>query len=412
MTRPQAARGFFVVAALLLAAVTGYRVWQARQVNQSAGTKSRAAGAPSRVVTVGTASVRVGHVREEILLTGALKPKEQVDITSKITGRVERIYIHVGDFVKRGQPIADLEDSELQQQVRRATATQKVVEATLAQRRAELANARADLDRAKQLLESGLLARQDYEAKQTSFRVFQAQIQLTEAQGEQAMAELNELKIRLEQMRIPSPMDGQIAERFVDAGAVVSPATPIARIVNLSTMITRANVPEREVSKLRIGNRALVRVDAFGERIFEGKVTRIGPVLDAATRSALVEVEIPNLDNGLRAEMFARVTLDLAGQRPALLVPRQALVYRGQQPGVYVLQEGRPVFREVDPGVLQGEEIEIAADLRPGMTVITRGATLVSDGVPVRIVGGDEAGANTTAARETPAPAGRGGERR
>jgi RND family efflux transporter MFP subunit len=361
---------------------------------------------------VGTASVRVGQVREEILLTGALKPKEQVDITSKITGRVEKIYIHVGDFVKRGQPIADLEDSELQQQVRRATAAQKVVEATLAQRRAELANARADLERAKQLVESGLLARQDYEAKQTSFRVFQAQIQLTEAQGEQAVAELNELKIRLEQMRILSPMDGQIAERFVDAGAVISPATPIARVVNLSTMITRANVPEREVSKLRIGNRALVRVDAFGERVFEGKVTRIGPVLDAATRSALVEVEIPNQDIGLRAEMFARVTLDLAAQRPALLVPRQALVYRGQQPGVYVLQEGRPTFREADPGVLQGEEIEIAADLRPGMTVITRGATLVSDGVPVKVVGGDDAGANTTAAREAPSPAGRGGERR
>ncbi len=410
MTRPQAARGFFLVAALLLAAAAGYRVWQARQANQSAGTKTRT-GAPSRVVTVGTASVRVGQVREEILLTGALKPKEQVDITSKITGRVEKIYIHVGDFVKRGQPIADLEDSELQQQVRRATAAQKVVEATLAQRRAELANARADLERAKQLVESGLLARQDYEAKQTSFRVFQAQIQLTEAQGEQAVAELNELKIRLEQMRILSPMDGQIAERFVDAGAVISPATPIARVVNLSTMITRANVPEREVSKLRIGNRALVRVDAFGERVFEGKVTRIGPVLDAATRSALVEVEIPNQDIGLRAEMFARVTLDLAAQRPALLVPRQALVYRGQQPGVYVLQEGRPTFREADPGVLQGEEIEIAADLRPGMTVITRGATLVSDGVPVKVVGGDDAGANTTAAREASSPAG-SGERR
>lgn len=412
MTRRQAARGFFLVVGVLLAAAAGYRVWQSGQMQQSAETKTRSAGAPSRVITVGTASIRVGQVREEILLTGALKPKEQVDITSKITGRVEQIYIHVGDFVKRCQPIADLEDSELQQQVRRATAAQKVVEATLAQRRAELANARAEVGRAKQLMESGLLARQDYEAKQTSFRVFQAQILLTEAQGEQAVAELSELRIRLEQMRILSPMDGQIAERFVDAGAVVSPATPIARVVNLSTMITRANVPEREVSKLRVGNRAQVRVDAFGEQVFDGKVTRIGPVLDAATRSALVEVEIPNRDVGLRAEMFARVTLDLASQRPALLVPRQALLYRGQQPGVYVLQEGRPAFREVDPGVLQGDEIEISADLRAGMTVITRGATLVSDGVPVRVVGGGETGDPTTAAREAPARGGRDGQRR
>jgi RND family efflux transporter MFP subunit len=372
-----------------LAAFTGYRVWQAVENKKAAEGKKggKKATAAARVVAIAVGNARLGQVREEILITGALKPKEQVDVTSKATGRVEKIAVYVGDYVRRGTLIAEIEDQELQQQVRRATASIEVVRATLSQRRAELENAKADLARSRQLMEAGLIPRQDYEAKATSFQVVQAQIQLTEAQGDQAQAELSELKIRLEQMRILSPIDGYVAERYLDPGAVVSPATPIVRVVNLSTMVTRANVPEREVSKLRLGNRAIVRVDAFGERVFEGKVTRIAPVLDAATRSALVEVEIPNPGAGLKAEMFARVTLDLANFRPAVLIPREALVYRGTQPGVYLIgDDEKPIFREVEPGAVQGDDVEVLSNLSAGARIVTTGSSMVTDGTKVKIV--------------------------
>lgn len=373
----------------------GYRVWQARQAKEAAETKGAGkkggAGAAGRVVSVGVAQARTGQVREEIVITGSLKPKEQVDVTTKITGRVEAIRVNIGDFVRRGDLIAELEDLELQQQVRRAEATQSVVRATLEQRNAEMTNAKADLERARQLMEDGLISRQEYESKQTGFRVVQAQVQLTQAQGEQALAEFNELKIRLEQLKIYAPINGQIAQRYVDVGALVSPQSPVVRVVNLSTMVTMANVPEREIAKLRVGNRATVRVDAFGDDVFSGFVARVSPVLDAATRSALVEVEIPNRNNALKAEMFARLTLDLATMRDAVLIPRQALVYRGQQSGVFVLDGDRPRFREVEPGVSQGQDVEVTAHLSPGTTVVTQGVTMLSDGMRVQVVGGAEA---------------------
>lgn len=382
------------IAILIVLGVTGflgYRVWDAYEAKKLADGKAGGKGAAKKgggqVITVATAEARQGQVREEIQITGALRPKEQVDVTAKVTGRVENVHVNIGDRVRRGDLLAELEDLEIQQQVRRATAAQEVVRATLAQRRAELANAEADLERSRQLMEGGLIPRQEYESKQTSFRVVQAQVQLTQAQGEQAQAELNELRIRFEQMKIVSPIDGVIAERFVDVGAVISPATPVVRVVNLSTLVTRANVPEREVSKLRLGNRALVVVDAFGGTTFEGKVSRISPVMDAATRSALVEVEIPNRDGNLRAEMFARVTLDLATLRPALLVPREALVYRGPQAGVYVLSGRRAMFREVETGITQGNEVEVLANLAPGTTVVARGAAMVTEGATIQVAG-------------------------
>jgi len=155
--------------------------------------------------------------------------------------------------------------------------------------------------------------------------------------------------------------------------------------VNLAILVTAANVPERDVAKLRLGNQATVQMDAFGDQQFHGRVARIAPVLDAATRSALVEVEIPNTDGGLKGEMFARVTLDLASTRQAVLIPREALVYRGSQPGVYVVQNNRPVFRTIETGLTRGEDVEVANNLEADTTIVTRRATMITEGDQIRI---------------------------
>ncbi len=375
-----------LVVVVVLCVFVGWRIWAAYQ--KKAATQSRSTTA-ARVVSVSVAEARSGMVQEEILVTGALKPKEQVDVTPKATGRVEKMYFQVGDSVKKGDLIAELEDDELQQQVNRAVAAQGVVRASLAQRQAELSNAKAELDRAKQLFNEGLVPRQEFESKQTQFEVVQAQVRLARAQEEQALAELNELKIRLEQSKILAAMAGHVARRYVDVGALVNPSTPIIQLVNVAILVTMANVPEREVRKLHVGNRATIQVDAFGDRRFEGRVARIGPVLDPATRSATVEVEIRNPEGGLKAEMFARVMLDLASTRPAVLIPREALVYRGQQPGVYVLESKRPVFRMIETGMTQGGDVEVLAHLESGTTIVARGASMLNEGDQIRVVGGD-----------------------
>jgi RND family efflux transporter MFP subunit len=386
-----------LLALVLLAAAggfAGYRVWQAfekKALAERSGPGQGRGGSAARTVSVSVAKARTAPVRQDIEITGSLKPKEQVDVTSKVTGRVERLTLQVGDRVERGQLIAELDDAELGQQVRRAEAALQVVRAGEQQRRAELANAKADVDRAQRLVDAGLLSRQDFETKQTGLRVIQSQIALTQAQADQAAAELRELKIRQQDMRIMAPMSGFIAQRYVDVGAVVSPSTPIVKLVNLSTLVTVANVPERAISKLRVGNRAVVTIDAFGDQAFEGRVARVAPVLDAATRSALVEVEIPNRTGQLKAEMFARVKLDLGSTRDAVVVPRDALVYRGQQAGVFVVESRRPVFRSVETGSTHGDQVEVVANLEPGTTVVNRGAAMIEEGDQIRIVGEREA---------------------
>jgi RND family efflux transporter MFP subunit len=383
-----------ILVVLGVIALVGMRVWQVRSEKQQADAGQRKAGPQSagRIVSVSLTEARHGEIRDDIEITGALKPKEQVDISSKVTGRVRSVTVEVGEFVRKGEVIAELETDELRQQVNRAEAALAVVDATLAQRKAELSRAQSDLDRAQQLLDAGLVARQEFDATRTSHQVLEAQLALTKAQREQASAELRELKIQLEQMRIQAPISGHIAQRFVDIGAVVSPATPIARVVNLSTLVTLANVPERQIGKLRPGTRATVVVDAVGDTPFEGRVARIGPVLDASTRTALVEIEIPNPSYMLRAEMFARVKLDLSTMRNAVLIPRESLVYRGSRAGVFVVEQQRPQFRAIETGLTQGQHVEVLGNLAAGTRIVSRGASLLEEGDQIRVVEQTEAG--------------------
>lgn len=339
----------------------------------------------TRIPLVEVGDVTEGVIREQLSLVGSLKPKEQVEVVPKITGKVERVIVEVGDAVQQGQLIAELEGAELGQQVLRAEASLNVAQATLAQRQAELENARAEEARAAQLMAEGLVSLQAQQTVQTRARVVESQLKLAEAQIRQAEADLAELKIRQQQTQVVSPLTGWVARRYVDPGALVNPNTPVVSVLRLSSMITEVRVPEEHLGKLRAGNRAVVAIDALGGQTFEGRVARISPMLDAATRSGSVAVEISNPGGLLKAEMSARIQMDMGTERQALLVPRDAVVVRGQQTGVHVLEADRVRFQQIETGLTTDRGVEVLGGLRAGTTVVTRGSQSLQDGAVVEV---------------------------
>ncbi|MCH8269148.1 MAG: efflux RND transporter periplasmic adaptor subunit, partial [Acidobacteria bacterium] len=132
---------------------------------------------------------------------------------------------------------------------------------------------------------------------------------------------------------------------------------------------------------------ATVVVDALEGRSYEGHVARISPLLDPTTRSGSVEIEIPNSDGQLKAEMFARIQMDLGTDRQVLLVPRDAVILRGQQTGVNVLLSDRVQFRPIETGASTEQGIEVLAGVDAGTTVITRGSQGLKDGDLVVVPG-------------------------
>ncbi|MGH8245313.1 MAG: efflux RND transporter periplasmic adaptor subunit [Gammaproteobacteria bacterium] len=393
-----------LVAVLSLSGLVGYRVYEAykaRKAGPAAGTPAEPGrggggggfgrgGGPlpmMRVPLVDTALAREGSLEDRVQLVGSLRPIADVQIMSKIAGRVENVLVDVGDPVRAGQLLVQVEDREIQQEIKQSEAVLAVARASIQQREAELANLNRQVIRYRELHEQNLISRQDLDDWITKQQSAEAQLALSRAQARQSEASLSQDKFNLENTRSFSPMTGFVGKRFVHPGALVSANTPILNLVDLRTLRMVINVVERDIVRVNRGVNAQVAVDAFPGRHYLGKVLRVSPVLDAATRTGEVEIHVPNPQLDLRAEMFARVTLDLGGQRRGILVPREAVVYRGDKSGVFVLNGNIARFRQVQPGVTHESQVEIVEGLKTGEKIISMGASLLKDGDQVRLRG-------------------------
>ncbi|MBP6822310.1 MAG: efflux RND transporter periplasmic adaptor subunit [Acidobacteria bacterium] len=365
---------------------TGFKVYKTIKAKNEAATAPGAGGAfgsrggAARVQQVQTGQITRGKISEKVALTGALKSKERVDVSPKIAGRITQIKVDVGQSVARGALIAVLEDDEINQQIERSKASIAVADASIAQREAELNNAKAELDRKKQLVESGVLSRQELDALEMRHRVAASQVELARAQRRQSEAEQRELNIRQSQTRVYSPITGVVAHRHLDIGAMGGANTPIVTIVSVSPMVIEANAAEQDISRIKKGAQVTVTIDSLPDQKFTGRVMRISPLLDALTRNGKVEIEIPNNNGMLKGEMFARVELNLGSERETLLMPRDALVYRGERPGVFVIEAEKAKFLEVETGLTQEDKVELLGGLKLGDKVITQGVNLIKEG--------------------------------
>ena len=367
---------------------TGFKVYKTiKEKNEVAGKQAPGGGAPGgggRVQQVQTGQITSGKISEKVSLTGSIKHKEQVDVNPRIAGRITQIHVDVGHSVGRGALIAVLEDDEIRQQIERSQASIAVADASIAQREAELSNAKLELERRKKLVESGVLSRQELDALEMRHTVALSQLELSRAQRRQSEAEHRELNIRQSQTRIFAPIAGVVAQRHLDIGAMGGANTPIVTIVSVSPMVIEAKASEQDIARIKKGAQVNVTIDSLPGQSFTGKVMRISPLLDPQTRNGQVEIEIPNKTGSLKGEMFARVELNLGTERDTMLLPRDALVYRGEKPGVYIIEAEKAKFVEVETGLTQEDKVELLSGLKLGDKVITQGVNLIKDGDKVR----------------------------
>lgn len=380
-------RRVLLVIALGIGGLLAFRLYQQLGGSSASARVAGPKGRPgARAQRVEAAVAEFSTIRERVSLVGSLRAKLRVEVTPKFSGRVVEIRVDRGDTVRAGQVIARLEDDELQEQVRRAEASLRVARASMVQRSAELKSVEMELNRYRSLEEEGVVSSEQREQAQTRVEVSRAQVNLAEAQVAQAEAELAELQIRLGQTDVLSPLTGVVGQRYVDPGALVTTNTPILLILDISSMELVVNVPERDINKLQVGNEARILVDAVPGEELSGRVVRISPLLDPQTRTAPVEIEVPNPARNLKAEMFARVALNLMTEKEALLIPRDALVYRGNRSGVFVVESDVVRFQTIETGIAEADRIEVRTGLTEGETVVTRGANLLKNGDAVQIM--------------------------
>lgn len=374
----------FIAIAIGTLALLAFRITEALKSKEQAGAPRSGGMRPA--VVVKTAKVEMAPFEEAVELTGELRALAQVAVAPKISGRLSEVLVDNGDFVKKGQLLARIDDQEIEQQVSRAQASLRVAEARLKQDKANLENLRSQLRRSERLYADQLVSLQDLEDLRSQVQAGEAGLELGEAQINQARADLRELEIQLEQTRLHAPMSGYVGDRTLHPGALVTPSSSIVSVLDLSRLKTIVAAPEQHLRKLRVGLPSRVAVDAYPTESFTGFITRISPLLDPDTRAAEVEIIIPNRQSMLKAGMFVRAAVVIRNVE-SLAIPRESLVTRESQQGVFVIVDGKAHYLPVQIGVSQQGRIQVLEGIEPGREVVAAGSQFLNEGDAVRLAG-------------------------
>jgi RND family efflux transporter MFP subunit len=324
----------------------------------------------SRQVVIDTTSV-----------VGNLIGHTTVDVVPRVAGRIDSISVKLGDRVAKGQQIAKIEDREIKEQITRFERTLDVNKATVSNRESDMKGAEAILGRQKRGLDSGITPRQIYEDAEMRYNTAVSQLAAARAQVGATQSNIEELKITLSNTTVVSPVDGFVSRRLLDPGAFAGANTVILSVVDISIVRLVANLVEKDFKRVQPGVLAEVQVDAFQGETFRGEVSRVAPVFDPATRTASMEIEVPNPGFRLKPGMYARVTLTVERKLNALTIPRNAVVDVEGKRGVYLVPDGQTArFNEIETGLQDGDRIEVLSGLEDGQRVVTVGALALRDG--------------------------------
>jgi HlyD family secretion protein len=332
----------------------------------------------SRPIPVQTVRPQRGELVAEVFGTGTLESKVVVGVSSKIVGKVVDVLVDQGDTVTEGQTLARLEAKEFRDAVRGAVAQRD-------QALAELVKAKADLERQRPLLASGLIARADFDAFDTAYGVAEAKLKSAEAA-------LGVAEAKLADTLIVSPASGLVMTRNLEVGSTVVPGAPIFRIsASVPWVVTQ--VDERETGALRLGQPARVVFETNPEVAQPGHVARLSTEVDRVTEEREVDVALAGPAAGHVLGQRADVYIETARKQDALRIPVTALVVLGGRPGLLAVVDGRARWRPVQLGLRDRRFVEVVSGAMERDSVIVNplaGKKPIADGARVTIVPGKE----------------------
>lgn len=323
---------------------------------------------PGPAVTVKVAEAAPKLMPAGEAYTGSVKSRRAVTISTKMMGRVLRLYVEEGQSVRRGQPLVDVDAAEAQSAYDQARAGLQA---------AEIAsnNADRDLERFQNLFDQKAVTRHQLEQAQAGAAAVRAQ-------KAQAEANVKMAGTLLSYGRITAPSDGIVTRRWLDPGNLAYPGAPLLTLEDPSDLEIGVAVPEERSRLLAPGQAADVRVDGFPEPL-RGTLASVVPAADPLSRTSSVKVAVPPGTN-LRPGQFARIRFDALAEK-ALAVPEEAVLTQGQMDGVFVVDQGLARLRWIQVGRREGGIAQVLSGLSAGERVIAPVPAGLQDGTPIEV---------------------------
>ena len=363
---------------------------------------SSAAAAGGEVKQVSLVVVREQFLDRTVIANGTLAVDEEASISFKVPGKLASIAIDLGSTVRKGAVIAQLDTADFDLRVQQSEAALQQARVRLGldptgtsdsidpattgvvrQAKAVWDEAKSALDRARQLQKSGVIAKSELDTVESQYRVADARYQdaIEEVRNRQAVllqrrSEVAFAKQQRDDAVLRAPFDGAIAERMATSGEFLAAGAPVAKLVRLSPLRMRAEVPEREASGVSVGQSVIVRTEGDSAEA-RGTVARVSPVITETNRVLVVEVEVDNSSGRLKPGRFARAEISTGGGGTALLVPAGAVVSFAGIRKVFAIRDGKATERTIIVGRTSDGLIEVTEGLKAGDEIVADPTGLV-----------------------------------
>jgi RND family efflux transporter MFP subunit len=333
------------------------------------GTKTKE-NAPAREVVRGVQLVEVQRstIPDYVEAVGTVRALQTSQISAETVGTIVSVRAHEGQRVHKGDVLIVVDDAQQRAALERAMASVNAAQQGIAAADADNSLATSTLTRYQSLYDKKSVSPHEMDQVKARAAMAAANSQQAQAALAQARAAEGQARAALGLTRIRAPFDGVITAKLVDAGALAAPGVPLLTVEDMSRFRIEAALDENDVQTAKLGATAPVHIDAFAAE-FQGKVVQIVPAADPASRSFVVKLELP-VDARLRSGLFGRVRF-ARGQREAVLLPKSAVLDRGQLQAVYaVSQQNIANLRFVTVGKNFGDQVEVLSGLQGGERVI------------------------------------------
>ena len=391
-----------IAAVLLILIVAGFFAGYLPRQRRETVLAAEASQEAQSIPTVTVAPVRRSDGRDLLVLPGSIQAVTEAPVLARASGYLRKRMVDIGDRVREGQALAEIEAPELQQQINQAKASMAQARSTVEQAEAALKQGQTNAELARitharwdNLFKKGVVSRQENDTYLAGYRAQQANVQALEkavaamrsnaAAAEANLARLNEL---MAYQTVRAPFTGVITVRNVDVGALVNEgSTLLFRLAQPGRLRTYLNVPQADAPSVRVGQQATLTIPDLPGRTFPGTVSHTANALDPSTRTLLVEVQVPNNQGALLPGMYTQVTLEAPRKDPPLVIRGDTLVVRSDGPQVAVVGEDSTVrFTRIQVGRDFGDRLEALSGLREGQQLVVNPSDAVREGGKVKTV--------------------------
>jgi len=324
-------------------------------------------GPPPSPVQV--AIVKTKTVSNQISLVGTTEAISESTVATEISGLVEYFPIREGDHVKKGDLLANLKETEMRLRLKGAIAAKKRIEANLT-------NAEKELSRVSKLKETNSIAEKQYDNAFYTYRALSQELLQNEA-------EIELLNYQMKQQKVLAPFSGFVAKEHTQIGEWIDKGGPVVTLLDLDTIQITVDVPERYSVLLVAKNNVKVSIKSISNDPFSGKIYSVLPHGNPNSRTFPVRIHLANTNHKIKSGMEAMVTFNLATEKEALLVPKDAVVTSGDNRLVFMVNDGKAIPVPVKITGYYDGDVAVEGNLKPGGRVVIRGNERLRPGQPV-----------------------------